>query len=140
MASIKIAIYDIALHFIGGGQRYICQIAQILSQYHEVHLITDKIISKQFLESAYNIDLKKVQLICLHKVMQNLEENRKDYSKSDYSKHDHTQYDGKIGTLPKYYSLYEMIRDSFFNFLMQNSRDYHYRSTINCMNDVKIHF
>ena len=42
---MKIAIYDLALHFIGGGQRYMCQIAQILSQYHEVTLITDKVIS-----------------------------------------------------------------------------------------------
>jgi len=147
VASIKIAIYDLALHFIGGGQRYICQIAQTLSKYHEVDLISDKMIAKTKLESAYGINLDKVNLICLNNTINNLDSSDlRARIKQNYNKFKNRVFNllkneriqniyAKIEPLilqlflkitrmifvltlfQKKYSLYELIRDRFFDFL-----------------------
>ena len=147
MSSIKIGIYDFALHFIGGGQRYMCQIAQILSQFHQVDLITNYKISKEQLESVYGLNLRKVKLRFLtnkdqsHENVDLRSRIQKTYNKIkskffDVLKNEeinkfYNKIEPKIRkmlvpitrmmfdiiVLPGTYSLYEMVRDSLFNFL-----------------------
>lgn len=59
---MKILIYDWALHFIGGGQKYACDIAAVLQGPHEVTLLCSKPTEKSVLEAAYGLDLSGVTL------------------------------------------------------------------------------
>ena len=51
---MKILMYDWALDFIGGGQKYACDIAALLQKNHEVTFICRKPVKKDFLEKAFS--------------------------------------------------------------------------------------
>lgn len=53
-------MYEWALDFVGGGQKYSCHIASILQKEHEVTFVCRKPVKKEFLENAYEVDLSNV--------------------------------------------------------------------------------
>jgi Glycosyltransferase len=61
---IKIGIYDRYLSTAGGGERYSCKMAEILSAApgYEVELISDLYVDLNFVASRLNLDLNKVGL------------------------------------------------------------------------------
>ncbi len=62
---MKILLYEWALHFVGGGQKYCCDMAAALQSEHEVTLLSSKQVRKEFLEASYGLDLSRVKLACL---------------------------------------------------------------------------
>lgn len=58
----RIAFYDHALQFIGGGQKYGATIVEALQKKYDCTLITNKPISLSDLEDWYNLDLSKCNL------------------------------------------------------------------------------
>jgi glycosyltransferase involved in cell wall biosynthesis len=60
----KIAIYDRYLSTTGGGERYSCKMAEILSKApgYSVHLITDIFADMDKISKTLNLDLSKVKL------------------------------------------------------------------------------
>lgn len=52
-----IGIYDHALQYIGGGQKYACTMASILQNKYDITYISNKEISEKDLREWYNIDL-----------------------------------------------------------------------------------
>lgn len=67
---MKVAIYSPYLDTLGGGERYITTIAEILSKQHNVDLLFDKHLQsfgmdtlKKQLAERFNLDLSKVNLI-----------------------------------------------------------------------------
>lgn len=59
---IKIAIYDHAFHFPGGGQRYVAEMARILQDKYDVTYIANKDIAIQKYKDWFNIDLSRCTL------------------------------------------------------------------------------
>lgn len=61
---IKVGIYDRYLSTLGGGERYSCKIAEILSRKEDysVDLITDIYVDLEKLSTRLNLDLSKVNL------------------------------------------------------------------------------
>ncbi|MFC1655428.1 glycosyltransferase [Patescibacteria group bacterium] len=55
----KILLYDHALHFIGGGQKYGCTIAEALQKKYYVLFIGNKKVDIPQLEKWYDLNLKK---------------------------------------------------------------------------------
>lgn len=53
----SLGLYDHAMHFIGGAQKYGCTIASALQKSFDVTLIVNKPVTKQTLEKWYNLDL-----------------------------------------------------------------------------------
>jgi len=58
----RVAVYDNALHFIGGAQKYGCTLAQALQEDFDVTLIANKKISLNQLQDWYGLDLKSCQI------------------------------------------------------------------------------
>jgi len=58
----EIGIYDNAFHFIGGAQKYGCNIASILQQDFDVTLIANADISFKQLQEWYDLDLSRCKL------------------------------------------------------------------------------
>jgi GT2 family glycosyltransferase len=58
----SVCIYDHALHFIGGGQKYGCTIAEALQNDFSVTLVSNKKINIKTLEKWYNLKLNKCDL------------------------------------------------------------------------------
>ncbi len=58
----SIGLYDNALHFIGGAQKYGCTIAHALQKDFDVLLIANADVSLQSLENWYNLDLSHCQI------------------------------------------------------------------------------
>jgi len=55
----RVAIYDNALHFIGGAQKYGCTLAQSLQDIFDVTLISHQKVTLSQLQNWYGLDLKK---------------------------------------------------------------------------------
>lgn len=55
----SVAVYDNALHFIGGAQKYGCTIAQSLQEICDVTLISHKKVTLSQLQDWYGLDLNK---------------------------------------------------------------------------------
>lgn len=64
---MRILFYDKAIDIIGGGQRYACQMAAILSREHDVSFIVKGRADKEFLEKAYNVDFRRIDLLSIKK-------------------------------------------------------------------------
>lgn len=62
---MRILLYDWALDFLGGGQKYCCDMAAALQREHDVTLLSLKPVKKKFLEDSYGLDLSEVNLACL---------------------------------------------------------------------------
>lgn len=58
----KIGIYDHALHFVGGGQKYVCTMAAILQERYDVTYIANKPVTLAQLSQWYDLDLSKCHL------------------------------------------------------------------------------
>jgi len=58
----KICLYDHALHFIGGGQKYGCTIAECLQKDYNVNFIANKKIDIKTLSKWYDLDLKNCKI------------------------------------------------------------------------------
>ncbi len=58
----SIAVYDNALHFIGGAQKYGCTMAESLQENFDVTLISHKKVSLDQLQDWYGLDLKKCKI------------------------------------------------------------------------------
>ncbi|OAB57545.1 glycosyl transferase family 2 [Phormidium willei BDU 130791] len=57
-----LAIYDNALHFIGGGQRYLATLASILQDRFDITLIGDRPVTREQLENWYGLDLSRCHI------------------------------------------------------------------------------
>ncbi len=55
----SVAVYDNALHFIGGAQKYGCTIAQSLQESCDVTLVSHKKVTLRQLQDWYGLDLNK---------------------------------------------------------------------------------
>lgn len=62
---MRVLLYDWALDFLGGGQKYCCDMAAALAKEHEVTLLCRKPVAKSFLEGAYGLDLGGVKFLDL---------------------------------------------------------------------------
>lgn len=62
---MKILLYDWALDFLGGGQKYCCDMAAALGKEHDVTLLCRKPVERSFLAGAYGLDLGRVNFINL---------------------------------------------------------------------------
>ncbi len=58
----QVCLYDHALHFIGGGQKYGATMAEALQKDFDVTYISNKPITIKKLEDWYNLDLSKCKL------------------------------------------------------------------------------
>jgi len=58
----SIGIYDCALHFIGGAQKYGCTIAHALQNEFDITLITNRNITLDELQRWYNLELSRCRL------------------------------------------------------------------------------
>ncbi len=58
----RVAIYDHAFHFAGGGQRYVAFIAQHLQDRYEVTYIANKDVTLEQYKEWFNIDLSRCGL------------------------------------------------------------------------------
>lgn len=58
----SVCIYDHALHFIGGGQKYGCTIAESLQDDYDVTFICNKPVTVKQLEKWYDLNLNKCLL------------------------------------------------------------------------------
>lgn len=54
-----LAIYDNALHFIGGGQRYLATLASILQDRFDITFLGNKPVRREALEQWYGLDLSR---------------------------------------------------------------------------------
>ncbi len=61
----SVGLYDHAMHFIGGAQKYGCTIASALQDSFDVTLIVNKPVTMQTLEQWYNLDLSlcKIEVV-----------------------------------------------------------------------------
>lgn len=64
---MRILFYDKAIDILGGGQRYACQMAAILSKEHDVSFILKGKADKGFIEKAYNVDFSRVNVVPIPK-------------------------------------------------------------------------
>jgi len=58
----RVAVYDNALHFIGGAQKYGCTVAQSLQNRFDVTLISHKKVSLDQLRDWYGLDLDECRI------------------------------------------------------------------------------
>lgn len=58
----SVCIYDHALHFIGGGQKYGCTIAEGIQNKYSTTLVTNKKVELKTLEKWYDLKLNKCNL------------------------------------------------------------------------------
>lgn len=58
----RIGIYDHALHFAGGGQKYGCTVAQMLQHEYDITYIVNKPVTLQALKTWYDLDLSRCRL------------------------------------------------------------------------------
>jgi GT2 family glycosyltransferase len=58
----RICLYDHALHFIGGGQKYGCTIAECLQEYYDTTLIANKKIDTKTLNKWYDLNLENCKI------------------------------------------------------------------------------
>lgn len=75
---MKIGIYDQHIHRMGGGEQYICTIAEFLSKEHTVELLTTNPADKKILCDKLNLDLSRVKLIILPS---DIESDNSEYTK-----------------------------------------------------------
>src|SRR5262249_53560356 len=59
---LKVGIYDHALHFMGGGQKYVCTLASYLQERYDVTFICNKPTSLGDVAKWYDLDLSKCRL------------------------------------------------------------------------------
>lgn len=59
---MKIGIYSPYLSILGGGERYLLNIAEVLSQHHEVYLLSQQSI-KEKSKAIFDISLSRVQFL-----------------------------------------------------------------------------
>jgi O-antigen biosynthesis protein len=59
---LSICIYDHALHFLGGGQKYVATLASIIQDEFEITFVANKPVSIANLETWYGLDLSRCQL------------------------------------------------------------------------------
>jgi GT2 family glycosyltransferase len=59
----SIAIYDHALHFLGGGQRYGAVMGSVLRDRYDVTFIANKSVALEDIEKSYGIDLSGCRLV-----------------------------------------------------------------------------
>lgn len=59
---MKIAFYSPYLNILGGGERYLLSMAEILSKHHDVYIFADNEI-KRIAKDFFNIDLKRINLL-----------------------------------------------------------------------------
>lgn len=57
---MKVGIYAPGLHAAGGGERYICELAIALSDYHDVEFVDFAPLNRVQLESRFGFDLRNV--------------------------------------------------------------------------------
>ncbi len=57
-----LGLYDNALHFIGGAQKYGCTLAAALQDMYDVTLIANSDVSSEQLEEWYNLDLSRCRI------------------------------------------------------------------------------
>jgi glycosyltransferase involved in cell wall biosynthesis len=63
---MKVAIYNPSLEALGGGEKYLCTIAEALSAEHEVHILSHSPhIKREQLEERLDVDLSKVDFVYL---------------------------------------------------------------------------
>lgn len=62
LRKMRVGIYDHALHFAGGGQRYVAELAQILQEKCNITYIASKDISLGKYKEWFNIDLSRCKL------------------------------------------------------------------------------
>ncbi|MDY6940502.1 MAG: glycosyltransferase [Cyanobacteriota bacterium] len=59
---LSIYIYDHALHFVGGGQKYVATLASILQHQFEITFIGNKPVTIADIETWYGLDLSQCQI------------------------------------------------------------------------------
>lgn len=59
---MKVGIYDRYLATMGGGERYACKMAEVLSHSHEVDLISERLVDLEKVGEQLHIDLSRVSL------------------------------------------------------------------------------
>lgn len=57
-----LGLYDNALHFIGGAQKYGCTLAHILQDEFDITLIANSEVTREQLESWYGLDLSRCRI------------------------------------------------------------------------------
>ena len=58
----RIGIYDRWLHVLGGGERYVGGLAEVLGRTHNVTLLTHRPVDRRTLERSLQLDLARVRL------------------------------------------------------------------------------
>jgi glycosyltransferase involved in cell wall biosynthesis len=59
----RIGIYDRWLHVLGGGERYVGALAQVLAGKHEVVLLTHRPVDRRHFERSLQLDLGRVSVV-----------------------------------------------------------------------------
>jgi len=59
---MRIGIYNANLHTMGGGEKYICVVAEFLSRTHNVEFITKKSFDKKLIEEKLHLDLSNIKI------------------------------------------------------------------------------
>ena len=62
LRKIKVGIYDHALHFAGGGQRYAAKLAEILQDKYDITFIANKDITLEQYKEWFSLDLSNCKL------------------------------------------------------------------------------
>ena len=58
----RVVIYDRYLSTLGGGERYVGKMAEVLSSIYDVTLLTDQFANLKAAEDRFNVDLSRVKL------------------------------------------------------------------------------
>src|SRR4030042_2081427 len=61
----KVIIYDRYLSTLGGGERYVGKMAEVLKNRYDVTLLTDCSASLKAVEDRFNVDLSGVELMVI---------------------------------------------------------------------------
>lgn len=59
---IRVGIYDHALHFMGGGQKYVCTLGSLLQDRYDVTFISNKPVTLDAVSKWYDLDLSLCRL------------------------------------------------------------------------------
>ncbi|MBI1747469.1 MAG: glycosyltransferase [Acidobacteria bacterium] len=59
---LRIGIYDHALHFMGGGQKYVCTLASVLQDKYDITYICNKPVTVKSLNDWYDLDLSRCRI------------------------------------------------------------------------------
>jgi glycosyltransferase involved in cell wall biosynthesis len=62
----SLGLYDNALHFIGGAQKYGCTLAHALRETYDITLLANAEVSLEQLQSWYNLDLNGCRIKIVH--------------------------------------------------------------------------